>query len=106
MSDYESAYDLLDQDDVWVTRDGRTIPVEDLSADQCRVLLAWYSERAGVFKAAEESALVSAGMPSGEAAFDMVLGGVMDFVSMTPEEWLSEQPLIFRLQQLAGEVAS
>jgi hypothetical protein len=97
----EDILELLDQDDAWVTREGQVILLDELDAERRSSLLAWLRVHAPAFKAAEEADLVSYGMPSGEAAFDMVLGGIMQLIGMSPEEWIEEQPLVQRLVELS-----
>lgn len=97
---------LLEQDQIWRTSDGYTLPLEDLSPAHRRSVLAMLEARAGADYGAWVDELIADGYRDEELAALGVSTASVETGSHEPDwvaAWFEAQPLVRRLRQLEGE---
>jgi hypothetical protein len=104
MTDKLSVYELLDQDKIWLTKEGKFLLIDNMAPAHIHNLLAWFERRAFKLKQVYELAMVISGSgplgPSGDMACD-AFDSECEELWNTPElVWLNEFPLIQKLREL------
>lgn len=92
----------LYQDEVWITKDGHTLRLVDMTPEHRQNLLAWIRRNSSRLKLSAELSLCTGPEPSGDAASDC-FDSMFDEVLRTPAaQWIEEQPLVVRLRELVA----
>lgn len=97
-------YDLLDQDVIWESKDGKTLLVEQMAPAHIHNLLAWFERRAPAIKSRYDLRFALSGAeplgPSGDMTCDAFESACDELWETPPLVWLNEQPLIKKLREL------
>lgn len=97
-----SALDLLDQDKIWVTREGEQMQLEDMEPSHRRRTLAFLARRMhGLHEHLVRFYLTVPG-PTAEIASHMFEREFSEFMNKPVETWFAEQPLVRRLTELVN----
>lgn len=95
-----SVLDLLDQDKIWVTREGQTLTLEEMEPSHRRNTLALLRRKAFSLNLLYFTRYFGGYGPSGEMAQLAFDHAADEFIDQNPKEWLEEQPLVRRLAAL------
>jgi hypothetical protein len=96
---------MLYQDSIWTTRDGRTLRLEDLTAEHRGNLMAWLVRNARRFSVQFPFHVPFPNF-QGEMAQDMAeheFFAEWDFAFRDPEEWIKSTPLYQKLEELSNQ---
>lgn len=98
-----SVLDLLVQDKIWVTREGRTLTLEEMEPRHRRNTLALLRRKAfGLNLRYFIRYFVGSG-PNGEVAQSTFERAADEFIDQKVDEWIDEQPLVRRLAALVAD---
>jgi hypothetical protein len=87
---------LLDQDKVWVTRDGMPVTLEEMDPEHRKATLGFLRRRAVFLRRAYEFCEITDGLYGRRDHFDMGPEELDD----DPTEWLERRPLVKELARL------
>jgi hypothetical protein len=93
-------FELLDQNKVWVSADGRVTPLEEMNVRHRRNLILWLVKNAHSIKFRYELYLTSGPGPSGEMACDAYEQGMQALMDIPDDIWINETKLMRRLRKL------
>lgn len=95
--------DVLRGNETWVNRKGERIPLPDIDANYASNIVAFLEDRAELLYAGEVGEFVGFGCPfNGEMATMEWERAMDETLWMSPDEWLSEQPMYRLLKNLAS----
>lgn len=95
-----SVLDLLEQDKIWITREGQTLTLEEMEPRHRRNTLALLRRKALGLNLLYFTRYFGGYGPSGEMAQLAFDHATNTFIEQKPKEWLEEQPLVSRLAAL------
>lgn len=97
---------ILEQDKIWITRDGRVLKLEDMELSHRRNVLRILERRAISFHwraFMHYFVFPLGGRPNGELSNSVFDRAEDEFLEKKPIVWLREQPLVRRLRTLVDE---
>jgi len=93
----------LMQDQMWTTREGVTLRLEDMTPDHRRNTLCWLRRHAAGLKFHYELSIIMSPMqPSGDMACDAFDAGLRELEEEPDAQWLNTTPLVLRLTGLVA----
>lgn len=95
-----SVLDLLDQDKIWVTREGQTLTLEEMEPSHRRNTLALLRRKAFSLNLLYFTRYFGGPGPNGDIAQSTFERATDEFIDQDPKKWLEEQPLVSRLAAL------
>lgn len=106
MEETKITLDIIEQDEIWITRDGRVLRLEDMEPSHRKNTLRMLERRAySLNTLAFTRYFVSplGGGPSGDMANDAFDRTMNEFIEEHPRDWLRKQPLVRRLKALVDD---
>lgn len=98
-----SQLDLLEQDKIWITREGQTLTLEEMEPRHRRNTLALLRRQALSLNLRYFMRYFGGPGPSGEVAQYTFESAADEFINQRVDEWIEEQPLVRRLKMLVDE---
>lgn len=98
-----NVFDLLEQDEVWVTQEGETLRLEDMEPRHRRNTLAFLRRRAHELHERMSLYYITVPAPTADIASLMFEREMTEHFEKEPKVWLEEQPLMQRLAALVVE---
>ena len=106
MEETKITLDIIEQDEIWITRDGRVLRLEDMEPSHRRNTLRMLERRAdsyNILAFRRYFMFPLGGGPSGDMANDAFDQAMDEFIEEHPRDWLSKQPLVRRLRALVED---
>lgn len=106
MGETKITLDIIEQDKIWITRDGRTLRVENMDPNHRKNTLRMLERHASGlhFRAfMRYFVLPIGGRPNGEISNSVLDRAEQAFLEKKPIDWLGEQLLVRRLRVLVDE---
>lgn len=106
MSNPPSTLDLLEQDKIWVTREGQTLTLEEMEPRHRRNTLALLRRKALGLNLRYFMRYFGGPGPSGDMGSLLYEQAADEFINQKVDEWIEEQPLVRRLAALVDADAA
>jgi hypothetical protein len=91
---------MLEQNEIWVTRDDRTLRLEDMNSTHRKNLLAFLARRKVTLNLKMFTSYFGGYGPTADGALALYEREVGEFVDKPVDTWFEELPLVRRLREL------
>lgn len=103
MEETRITLDIIEQDKIWITRDGQTLCVEDMGLIHKKNVLRMLRSHAARLNMWQFTRYFGGDGPNGEVAQSCFEREMDTFIHQDLDEWFAEQPLVRRLRTLIDD---
>lgn len=103
MGETKITLDIIEQDKIWITRDGRALRLEDMDPTHKKNVLRLLRSHAVMLNLRQFTRYFVVDGPNGEVAQSIFERTMEAFIRQDLDEWFAEQPLVRRLRALVDD---